>query len=78
MPQPIKVDNHRPATVRDVARILGVSKKRTDELIRRVRRMIYRDSRTGEIVIRRKLGKASESGSSSSASRKINKRLRQR
>jgi hypothetical protein len=52
MVQPIKVDNSRPATVRDTARILEVSKSRTDELIRAVRRMIHRDARTGEFVIR--------------------------
>jgi hypothetical protein len=52
MAHPIRVDNSRPATVRDTARILGVSKRRTDELIRVVRRMIHKDARTGEFVIR--------------------------
>jgi hypothetical protein len=52
MAHPITVDNSRPATVRDTARILGVSKKRTNELIQLVRRMIHRNARTGEIVIR--------------------------
>jgi hypothetical protein len=52
MAHPIRVDNSRPATVRDTARILGVSKSRTDELIRAVRRMIHKDDRTGEFVIR--------------------------
>ena len=52
MPLPIRVDNSRPATVRDTARILGVSKSRTDELVRAVRRMIHKDARTGEFVIR--------------------------
>ena len=52
MAHPIRVDNSRPATVRDTARILGVSKSRTDELIRVVRRMIHKDARTGEFVIR--------------------------
>lgn len=51
MPHPIRVDNSRPATVRDTARLLGVSKSRTDELIREVRRMIHKDARTGEFVI---------------------------
>jgi hypothetical protein len=40
MRQPIKVDNSRPATVWDTARILGVSKRRTEQIIRAVRRMI--------------------------------------
>jgi hypothetical protein len=35
MAQPIQVDNSRPATVRDTAETLGVSKKRTDELSER-------------------------------------------
>jgi hypothetical protein len=52
MPQPIKVDNSRPLTARDTARLLGVSKTRTNELIREVRRMIHRDAKTGEFVIR--------------------------
>ncbi len=52
MAQPITVDNSRPATVRDTARILGVSKKRTNQLIELVRRMIHKDARTGEFVIR--------------------------
>lgn len=52
MAHPITVDNSRPATVRDTARILGVSKKRTNQLIQLVRRMIHRDARTGEFVIR--------------------------
>jgi hypothetical protein len=54
MAHPIRVDNSRPATVRDTARLLGVSKSRTDELIRAVRRMIHKDDRTGEFVIRTK------------------------
>src|SRR5258708_29376773 len=52
MAHPIIVDNSRPATVRDTARILGVSKKRTNQLIELVRRMIHKDARTGEFVIR--------------------------
>jgi len=39
-------------TVYDTARILGVSKKRTEEIIREVRRTIHRDPKTGKIVIR--------------------------
>ena len=54
MARPIRVDNSRPATVRDTARTLGVSKRRTDELIEQVREMIYRDAKTGQIVIRAK------------------------
>ena len=54
MARPIRVDNSRPATVRDTARTLGVSKRRTDELIEQVRQMIYRDAKTGQIVIRAK------------------------
>lgn len=45
MAHPITVDNSRPATVRDTARILGVSKKRTNQLIQLVRRIIHRDAR---------------------------------
>ena len=52
MRQPIRVDNSRPATPFDTARILGVSKKRTEAIVRAVRRMIQRDAKTGEIVIR--------------------------
>jgi hypothetical protein len=52
MAHPIRVDNSRPATVRDTARILRVSKSRTDELVREVRSMIRKDARTGEFVIR--------------------------
>jgi hypothetical protein len=33
MRQPIRVDNSRPATPFDTARILGVSKKRTEAII---------------------------------------------
>lgn len=49
---PIRVDNSEPATVRDTAKTLGVSKKRTDELIRAVRRTLHRDRKTGNLVIR--------------------------
>jgi hypothetical protein len=54
MRQPIRVDNSRPATPYDTARILGVSKKRTEEIIREVQRMIHRDPKTGKVVIRTK------------------------
>jgi hypothetical protein len=54
MRHPIRVDNSRPATVTETARTLGVSKKRTDELVREVRRIIYRDAKTGQVVIRAK------------------------
>jgi hypothetical protein len=54
MRQPIRVDNSRPMTVYDTARTLGVSKKRTEEIIREVERTIHRDAKTGEIVIRTK------------------------
>ena len=49
---PIGVDNSDPATVDDTARTLGVSKKRTDELIRAVRRTLHRDLKTGNFVVR--------------------------
>lgn len=52
MAHPIRLDNSRPATPYDTARTLGVSKRRADELIREVRRMIHKDARTGEFVIR--------------------------
>jgi hypothetical protein len=54
MRQPIRVDNSRPMTAYDTARVLGVSKKRTEEIIREVERTIHRDAKTGEIVIRTK------------------------
>jgi hypothetical protein len=52
MHQSIKVDN-RFATVYDTARTLGVSKSRTEDLIRRVRQITDRiasTSRTGEFT----------------------------
>ena len=67
MPQPIRVDNERPATVRDTARVLGVSKKRTDELVRLFERTTYRDAKTGEFVIR-----AKKSGTSVGSNRSRN------
>jgi len=47
MRQPIRVDNSRPVSVYDTARILGVSKKRTEAIIREVERTIHRDAKTG-------------------------------
>jgi len=52
MAHPIRVDNSEPATVRDTARTLRVSKKRTDELVRVVRQMLHKDLKTGNVVIR--------------------------
>jgi hypothetical protein len=51
MRQPIRVDNSRPATVWDTARTLGVSKKRTEEIIREAGHAIRRDAKTGEVMI---------------------------
>src|ERR1700678_2031938 len=52
MHQPIKVDS-RFATVRDTARILGVSKSRTEELVERVKwltdRILKRRSKATEV-----------------------------
>jgi hypothetical protein len=49
----IKVDSQF-ATAYDTARILGVPKSRTDELVRRVRRLtdriVHRKSRSGEVT----------------------------
>ena len=75
MRQPIRVDNSRPATPFDTARILGVSKKRTEAIIREVRQMIHRDAKTGEIVIRTN-GRGKTAGSHSSRNgTKTNKRV---
>lgn len=64
MPQPIKVDNRNPVTAYETAETLGVSKKRTDEIIREVRRILSRDSKTGEFVVRAKrTGKKTVNGS---------------
>ena len=76
MAHPIRVDNSRPATVRDTARILGVSKRRTDELIREVRRMIHKDARTGEFVIRTNSGTHNGSRNGSTKRRKSNSERR--
>jgi hypothetical protein len=70
----IKVDNSRPATVRDTARILGVSKKRTDELVRLFERTVFKDAKTGRFVIRaKKLGTASTKNKSRNGSTKVRK-----
>lgn len=74
MPQPIRVDNSRPATVRDTARALGVSKKRTDELVRMFERAVYRDAKTGQFVIRaKKSGTIARNHRSRNASTKVHK-----
>jgi len=73
MAHPIRVDNSRPATVRDTARILGVSKSRTDQLVRAVRRMIHKDDRTGAFVIRTTKNSARDG---SSKARKTNSQRR--
>jgi hypothetical protein len=52
-------------TVYDTARVLGVSKKRTEEIIREIQRMIHRDPKTGKIVIRTN-GRGKTAGSHSS------------
>lgn len=51
MQRPIRVDNSRPASVWDTARTLGVSKRRTEEIIREAGHRIHRDADTGEVVI---------------------------
>ena len=56
---PIRVDNSEPVTAQDTARTLRVSRKRTEELIRTVRRMLQRDAKTGNVLIR-----STESGKS--------------
>jgi hypothetical protein len=52
MQQPIKVDNSHPLTAHETAQTFGVSKKRTDQIIREVRQILFRDARTGEFVVR--------------------------
>jgi hypothetical protein len=73
MQRRINVDNSRPATVYDTAKALGVSKKRTEELVRLVRQVVYRDGKTGRLVVR-----AKKSGTSikSSGSRHGNPKAR--
>jgi hypothetical protein len=51
MHRPIRVDNSHPATVWDTARTLGVSKKRTEEIIREAGHRIRKNAKTGEVVI---------------------------
>ena len=64
MRQPIKVDNRNPLTAYETARTLGVSKKRTEQIVREVRRILLRDSKTGEFVVRAKrVGKRAVNGS---------------
>lgn len=65
MHRPIRVDNSRPATVWDTARTLGVSKRRTEEIIREVRRMLHRDDETCEVVIQGKRSLTSRNGAKS-------------
>lgn len=74
MGQPIRVDNSRPMTVYDTARILGVSKKRTEEIIREVERTIHRDPKTGRVVIRTKGWEKTPGNHSSGNGTKTNKR----
>jgi hypothetical protein len=73
MRQPIRVDNSRPMTVYDTARALGVSKKRTEAIIREVERTIHRDAKTGEVVIRTKGWEKTPGNHSSRNGRKISK-----
>ncbi len=74
MPQPIRVDNSRPVTVRDTARTLGVSKKRTDELVRLFERTAYWDAKTGKFVIRaKKSGTIASKNRSRNGSTKVHK-----
>ena len=78
MARPIRVDNSRPATVRDTARTLGVSERRTDEIVEQVRKMIYKDAKTGQFVIRAKksgtvVGNGVRNNRSRNASTKVHK-----
>jgi hypothetical protein len=74
MPRPIRINNSRPATVRETAKILGVSKRRTDELVRLVEQTIYRNAKTGQFVIRAKSsGTIARSKRPRNASTKVNK-----
>ena len=67
MTHAIRVDNSRPATVQDTARTLGVSRTRTQQLLRQVRQVIHRDAKTGQFVIR-----AKKSGTSVGSNRSRN------
>jgi hypothetical protein len=51
MHRPIRVDNSRPATVWDTARTLGVSKRRTEEIIREAGYTIRRNGKKGDPVV---------------------------
>jgi hypothetical protein len=73
MQRPIRVDNSRPATVWDTARTLGVSRKRTEAIIREVERMIHRDPKTGKVVIRTKGWEKTPGNHSSRNGRKTGK-----
>jgi hypothetical protein len=74
MLRPIRVDNSRPASVRDTARTLGVSKKRTDELVRLFDRTVYRNAKTGKFVIRaKKSGTIVKNNRSRNVSTKVQK-----
>ena len=63
MQQPIKVDNSHPLTAHETAQTLGVSKKRTDQIIREVRQILFRDAKTGEFVVRAKRSGKTVNGS---------------
>lgn len=74
MAHPIRVDNSRPATVEETAKALGVSKRRRDEIVREVRRIVFRDAKTGNFVIRaRRTGTSTGNNSSVNASTKAHK-----
>lgn len=65
MQRRINVENVRPATVYETAKALGVSKKRTEELVRLVRQSVYRDAKTGQFVVRAKKSGTIVKGNSS-------------
>lgn len=72
MRRPINVDNSRPAAAHDTAKILGVSKARTEELIREARRIIHGDAKTGQLVIR------ARNSSKAAADERVKRRRRER
>jgi hypothetical protein len=79
MAHPIRVDNSRPATVTETAEVLGVSKKRTAEIVRDVRRILHRDSNNGNIVIsHRKTGRFTGKPISGNAKAKLQKASKSR
>ena len=79
MAHPIRVDNSRPATVTETAEVLGVSKKRTAELVRDVRRILHRDAKSGNIVIsQRRVGRFTGKPISGNAKTKLQKATRSR